>query len=154
MGRKVIDPVKKFWSRVDKKSADECWLWIGAFDKDGYGQMRDGIRKIQDRGHKFSYRLHFGVIPKNMCVCHKCDNPSCVNPNHLFLGTALDNQKDKMAKNRHAKGESQGHSKLTNEQISQIRSRANDDYKVLCSEFNIVPSTVYRIWHKESWKHI
>jgi hypothetical protein len=154
MGRKIIDPVAKFWSRVDKKSTDECWLWTGSFDKDGYGQMRDGIRKIQDRGHKFSYRLHFGEIPVGMCICHKCDNPSCVNPDHLFLGSHRANQDDKMAKNRHAKGETQGHSKLTNEQIAQIRARANEDYKVLCSEFNVVPSTVYRIWHKQSWKHL
>ena len=154
MGRPKIDSKQKFWSKTDKRSDNECWLFLGAKDKDGYGQFWDGDNQIMTRSHSFSAKIHFGVIPKNMCVCHKCDNPSCVNPNHLFLGTALDNQKDKMAKNRHAKGESQGHSKLTNEQISQIRSRANDDYKVLCSEFNIVPSTVYRIWHKESWKHI
>jgi hypothetical protein len=154
MARPIIDPVKKFWSRVDKKSDNECWNWLGSFDKDGYGQIRDGIRKIQDRGHKFSYRLHFGEIPQGMCVCHTCDNRACTNPNHLFIGTHKDNIQDKMNKNRQAKGEMQGHHKLTNEQIDSIRSRMNENYKELCQEFNVVPSTIYRIWRKDSWKHI
>jgi hypothetical protein len=154
MGRPIIDPIKKFWSRVEKRGDDECWKWLGSFDKDGYGQMRDGILKIQDRGHKFSFKLHNGEIPKGMCVCHSCDTPSCTNPKHLFLGTAKENVADKVKKKRHAKGESQGQHKLTENQIIEIRLRANESYKTLCKEFNLVPSTVYRIWHNQSWKHI
>lgn len=153
MGRPVIDPVKKFWSRVEKKDDNSCWEWLGSFDKDGYGQMRDGVKKVQDRGHKFSYKLHFGEIPKGMCVCHSCDNRGCVNPKHLFLGSHKDNQNDKVDKNRHAKGEIQGSSKLTEEQVNEIRNRANEGYRKLCIEFKIVPSTVYRIWHGQAWKH-
>jgi hypothetical protein len=154
IGRPKLDSKEKFWKKTDKRSDNECWVFLGAKDKDGYGQFWDGDNKIMTRAHVFSAKIHLGNKPNNMCVCHKCDNPICVNPNHLFFGTALDNQNDKMTKNRHAKGESQGHSKLTNEQIAEIRLRANDNYKVLCEEFNIVPSTVYRIWHKESWKHL
>jgi hypothetical protein len=154
MARPIDDPVKKFWSRVEKRGEDECWKWLGSFDKDGYGQMRNGVLRIQDRAHKFSARLHFGEIPKGMCVCHACDNRWCSNPKHLFFGSALDNQNDKVAKNRHAKGEQQGHSKLTEVMIAEIRSRANESYRTLCNEFDLVPSTVYRIWHNQSWKHV
>lgn len=154
MARPIDDPVKKFWSRVEKRGEDECWQWLGSFDKDGYGQMRNGVLRIQDRAHKFSARLHFGEIPKGMCVCHSCDNRWCSNPKHLFFGSALDNQNDKVAKNRHAKGEQQGHSKLTEAQIAEIRSRANESYRTLCQEFDLVPSTVYRIWRNQSWKHV
>lgn len=154
MGRPRIDSKQKFWLKTDKQSDDACWIFLGATDKDGYGQFWDGDIQLMTRAHQFSAKIHLGDCPKGMCVCHTCDNPSCVNPNHLFYGSALDNQKDKMTKNRQTKGESQGHSKLTNNQIEQIRARANENYKVLCKEFNLVPSTIYRIWHNQSWKHI
>lgn len=154
MARPRTKSIDKFWLKTNKRSDDECWIYVGGKDKDGYAQFWDGDNQVHTRAHIYSAKIHLGKKMPNMCVCHKCDNPSCVNPNHLFYGTALDNQQDKMAKNRQAKGESQGHSKLTNEQIEQIRARANESYKVLCKEFNLVPSTVYRIWHNQSWKHI
>ena len=153
MPRKTLDPEIRFWSRVEKRGENDCWEWKGSFDKEGYGQMRNGVLRINDRAHRFSARLHFGEIPKGQCVCHKCDNPSCVNPKHLFIASPIDNHNDKMSKNRHVKGELQGHSKLTEQQVAEIRNRMNESYRTLCNEYNLAPSTVYRIWHGQAWKH-
>ena len=151
MGRPRIPSESKFWSLVEK--TDGCWKWLGSFDKDGYPNFWDGDNQKMMRGHQYSAELHLGDR-KGKCVLHKCDNPSCVNPDHLFFGTHLDNQHDKVSKNRHAKGESQGHHKLTETQVREIRHRRSDSYKIICKEFDLAPSTVYRIWHSQSWSHI
>jgi hypothetical protein len=152
MGRPKLDPIQKFWSRVDRRGDDECWSWLGSFDKDGYGQIWDGHAKKGRRAHKMSAAIHFGERDGHV-VCHTCDNPECTNPKHLFYGTVRDNNDDKMAKNRHAKGEIQGSSKLNEKQVADIRNRINEDYRILCEEYELVPSTVYRIWNGQAWKH-
>jgi len=152
MGRLKINPVEKFWSRVDKRLSNECWPWLGSFDKDGYGQIWDGFAQKTTKAHIFSAELHLG--PRNgRLVCHSCDNPQCSNPAHLFFGTQQNNIDDKISKNRQAKGQAQGNSKLTETQVEEIRQRAKEGYRKLCEEFNLVPSTVYRIWHGQAWKH-
>ena len=100
---------------------DQCWEWQDSKDKDGYGKMRVGKRKV--RAHRLSYKLFVGDVPDDMLVCHKCDNPGCVNPSHLFLGSYLDNNRDSHKKGRGADqtGENNHRSKLTWRDVREIR---------------------------------
>lgn len=93
-------PAKRFWAGVD--TTGDCWVWKGSKAGAGYGVL--GIDYKSVYAHRFSYELHFGPIPDNLCVLHKCDNPPCVNPDHLFLGTQLDNMDDRNRKGRTHKG--------------------------------------------------
>src|SRR3990167_4590258 len=109
---------EKFWKNIRK--TDTCWIWIANKVDIGYGNLtiwNKGKSKGL-RAHRVSWEIHFGKIPKDMNVLHKCDNPSCVNPNHLWLGTQADNMLDKVLKGRQAKGLSHG-SKTKPENISK-----------------------------------
>lgn len=93
---------ERFWRRVQK--TDSCWTWVGSLDGHGYGQIRaSGPRDVTLmilRAHRYSYELHVGPIPEGLNVCHHCDNPRCVRPDHLFVGTARDNAIDMVRKGR------------------------------------------------------
>lgn len=77
-----------------------CWLWTGGWTQKGYGEIKDRGKMVMS-AHRFFYTKYKGTIPKGMCVCHKCDTPACVNPDHLFIGTHRDNAQDKISKGRH-----------------------------------------------------
>lgn len=105
---------ERFWAKVDKRGPSECWLWTGAKGPTGYGHLNN--KSGSNIAHRISYELHFGPIPQDMCVCHNCpggDNPSCVNPSHLWLGTQLENIADMKQKGnfRPVKPRSKGESK-------------------------------------------
>lgn len=99
--------LKRFWSKVNKSG--ECWIWTASKRNKGYGAFvypsLDGDI-IQGRAHRFSWEIHFGPIPEGLCVLHKCDIPACVNPEHLFLGTKADNNRDLYEKGHHRCGTS------------------------------------------------
>jgi hypothetical protein len=99
---------ERFWQHVDK--SDTCWNWTASTKPFGYGRFvtRNHYKQKEELAHRVSWELHYGPIPQGMFVCHKCDNPPCVNPEHLFLGTGDDNMKDRNSKQRQAKGERHG----------------------------------------------
>jgi hypothetical protein len=122
--------------------------------KKGYGVMHIGRKLLST--HRISYEIHIGKIPAGMCVCHKCDNPQCVNPSHLFLGTNLDNTKDKMNKGRHvaSPGEKNGAAKLTEKQaleIYKLYSLGHSSCK-LAIIYGVSPPMIRNIVKHKNWR--
>ena len=146
---RVLDDL--LWSRVDKKSKFECWLWTaGKFSK-GYGAFR--IKGEQQTTHRVSYEMYHGPIPEGMKVCHTCDNPPCVNPEHLFLGTQKDNIQDCVKKKRIARGEKQGHSKLKEAQVRAILKDERSQREI-AKTYNVAQPTISDIKRGKRWKHV
>jgi hypothetical protein len=133
----VVSTESRFWPKVDKRGDTECWPWQAGTFQFGHGLLRDQGRLR--KAHRISWELHFGEIPDGLCVCHRCDNPPCVNPSHLFLGTQRDNIADRDQKGRTARGDrsgsrlhpealrrgeaNKGGGKLTTEQVAAMRQR-------------------------------
>ena len=149
-----IDPVTRFWSQVVKQESG-CWEWIGAKDKDGYGQFTANDRN--NRAHRYSYQLHKGEIPTGVRVLHTCDNPPCINPEHLVLGSDLDNVMDAIEKGRlKVKGEDNPAAKLTEEQVVEIRKLAGTGLtqRAIGKRFGVCQYTVRMIVIGRNWKHV
>lgn len=141
------------------KSESGCWEWVGT--KRGsssgvhYGGTNIGRKSVL--AHRASYEFYIGVIPENMLVCHKCDNPKCINPDHLFLGTRLDNAKDMANKHRGTCGEKSSNSKLSNTKSFEIIFAAknkNMKQKEIAYVFGISEKTVNKLFNRKSWKHL
>ena len=112
-------PKERFWMKVQKGTTFECWEWKES-NRRGYGCLWVSGKYVP--AHRFSWQIHYGEIPKGICVLHKCDNPLCVNPPHLFLGTHADNARDKIKKNRGANGiKTNSRGRLTSQEVKFIR---------------------------------
>lgn len=149
--------VDRFWERVNKTDdKDSCWEWKSKPKKHGYCTITKGGTKGKSLlAHRVSYEIAYGEIPPGLRVCHSCDNPVCCNPNHLFLGTDLDNARDKCNKGRQAKGERSGTHKLTAMQVKTIRNEYATGC-VTCAElgnrFGVNGGTISSIIRYKSWK--
>ena len=143
----------RFWDKVEKRGASECWTWNGCTEKKGYGRFRENSRKLEF-AHRFSYRIMIGPIPTNMCVCHHCDNPPCINPAHLFLGTKSDNNRDRDKKGRHRPlfGEQNGSCKLTRAEVAQIHELHFQGWiqVKLAKKFSVTQQTISNILRGKS----
>ncbi len=145
----------RFWDRVGNKTQSGCILWIGVLDEEGYGRFSLGAGK-HARASRFAYELFRDAIPHGLLVLHTCDNPSCVNPAHLFLGTDLDNSNDKVAKGRHCRGESRPASKITEDDVRTIRRRYNNGelQRIIAKDFGLSQRNVSDIARGIAWKHV
>lgn len=151
--------VARFWEKVAKGGSSECWEWQGAKDLNGYGFLYSSERpKRWKKAHRLSYELANGPIPKGMCVCHSCDNPPCVNPQHLWLGTLAENNADKVAKGRDydKRGSANPNVKLTAQNVMEIKQLRNSGWtqQQIADRFNIAQPYVSRVLRGETWKHL
>ena len=147
------EELERFWSKV--KKTETCWLWTGGTDAGGYGHFVT----MGEHGyaHRISYRLCVGKIPDGLCICHRCDVPTCVNPDHLFAASQSENNQDRAAKKRSAKRLGKDHHmvKLTEEQVREIRRRSIDlpkgGARKLAKEFGVTPQNICNVVKRRSW---
>jgi hypothetical protein len=143
---------ERFWDKVDIQGPDDCWEWTASTHyRKGYGQFWAG--GTMQLAHRYAYYLATGEKPGELCVLHTCDNPPCCNPAHLWLGTVADNNRDMADKDRAAKGEDHGSSKLTERDIQEIRDwyEAGELQKDIAATYGISRRQVSRIVNKKNW---
>lgn len=153
IGRVYDPPEVRFWRNVTTSDDGSCWEWRGAKHR-GYGVI--GVNKRQVRAHRFSYELHNGPIPDGLYVCHSCDNPGCVNPSHLWLGTNEENTADKTIKGRQARvaGLANPNAKLTAEQVRAIRNDSTHTYRELAELYGLHYMTIGKIKRRETYRDV
>lgn len=156
----------RFWSKTDKNGpimpgmASRCWMWTSGSDRYGYGRF--SIGGIKYKSHRIAWLITNGAIPEStdhhgICVCHRCDNRICVNPDHLFLGTNADNIRDRDSKGRISRGDAHYAAKLRSSDILSIRSRYSVGRITMMSlalEFGVSSQTIGKIINRRIWKHI
>lgn len=131
-----------------------CWLWLGTLHAEGYGNIKRNRMVVL--AHRYSWVLHNGAIPGDLCVLHRCDTRSCVNPSHLFLGTRTDNQRDMVRKGRSCCGERNGSSKLTPDTVIKVRavlSRGRSQ-RAAASDFGVSQATIWQVASGKTWLHV
>ena len=141
---------KRFWRNV--KKTEGCWLWVGSTKRGGYGQLQ--VCKHNVSAHRFSYELVNGSIPKNLYVCHNCDNPCCVRPDHLFLGTHKENMQDARSKGRTSRGFNLPHTKLSETDVLSIRRihrERRPRYKDIAKVFGVSPTAIGQLIRHETF---
>lgn len=153
--RKRPTAEQRLWGRVEKRGPDDCWEWQGNRDSRGYGRFRLEGKSIGV--HRAAYILTHGPISADRVVCHRCDNPACCNPAHLFLGTTKDNVQDMIQKGRDAMvGSANSNAKLTEPDVIRIREMAQTGmtYQAIADHFNVTISLIGKVVTRRMWNHV
>lgn len=157
-GRRVTRTLEeKLCDGVDRRGPDDCWPWTKSTNDSGYGQIETCSPRRSFKAHRVAYERANGPIPEGQCVLHECDNPSCCNPAHLFLGTQIENIQDMKNKGRQSRGEGRPLAKLTEEQVAEIRreyikgSRTHGG-SALGRKHGVHKVTIHHIVNGNSWK--
>lgn len=168
LGKPPEDISSRFWRRVEKQNPDACWLWTGAKSPKGYGRVSVGSRTTKTKhaaiSSRIAYMLTYGEIPHGLHVLHKCDNPPCCNPTHLFLGTNRDNINDRAAKGRPSgfalmdtRGERHPRARLTAVDVREIRVLiAADDRSrgAVAEKYGVTRNHVNSIVSRRTWRSL
>lgn len=157
MAGKAKPVADRFWPKVRK--GDGCWEWTASAGKHGYGIL--SVKGIARTAHRVSWEIANGPIPGGMFVCHRCDNRRCVRPDHLFLGTQAENNRDMFAKGRdnrgaRVRGERHPHARLTGEVVAEIRRRhaAGESDRRIAESIGVAEPTVQNARTGRTWRHV
>lgn len=144
-----------FEARVDRRGPDECWPWTGHIIRSGYGSIN--LKSVGGNfiASRLSYYIAHGELSTTALVCHRCDNPPCVNPAHLFVGTHADNVTDAQRKGRLPSrvGENGGRALITEADVREIR-RSKETARVLAERYGMKVRGIYAVRHGRTWKHV
>ncbi len=145
-----MDPMTQFWSLVEKRGADDCWLWTGPTVK---GRAVFYPNRKTRMATRWIFEQLNGSLPRTLIALHRCDNPLCCNPAHMFAGTIQDNNRDRDNKGRQARGERHGWAKLTWAQVAEIRAlKGTMTQRQIASRFQMNHSTISGILANKNWK--
>jgi hypothetical protein len=151
--RRTVPINEHFWTKVDRSG--DCWLWMAARRPSGYGTYY--IDRVPMLAHRVAWELTYGPIPKGLWICHSCDTPPCVRPEHLFLGSGRANAMDARRKGRLQMRERQYAAKLDAATVRNIRERyatGRVSQSSLAAEYGVTQSIVWRVIRRKGWRHV